>query len=171
MWRYSKPSVSENRRCVCVCLAGALEREKLVKIIFRKHQCKCVKRKKKETQLVLKVLRGGMWEENGTVALPHGWSVGLAGGRHCQHSPQWGSSGGGRTQPWHCSWYHMVPLREWQPLSSASVPDWVEIMANCTRASPEEPEPTDMLRPDLEHPQRCLENCQNRIFKQYETEW
>lgn len=32
--------------------------------------------------MLLKVLRvrGGIWEGNGTVALPHGWSVGLAGG-------------------------------------------------------------------------------------------
>lgn len=36
--------------------------------------------KKEVDTVLLKVLRRGMWEGYGTVALPHGWSVGLAGG-------------------------------------------------------------------------------------------
>lgn len=135
------------------------------------HHYKRMKRKKNETQCCRKCWKGGNVGGKRHRSLATWLVCGVSRGQRCQHSPQWGSSGGGRTQPWHCSWYHMVPLRGWQPPSSASVPDWVEIMANCTGASSGEPEPTDTLRPDLERSWYYLDNCQNRIFKQYDTEW
>ncbi len=65
----------------CVVFSWSIKRDKLVKIrSFWESTVASVWNTKGGDTMLLKALKGGMREGNGTVALPHGWSVGLAGG-------------------------------------------------------------------------------------------